>query len=354
MKILAINPGSTTTKVGYFDGTKLLHKKVIKYSSDVLNTFDDMIDQVPLRREGVEDFLKENNINLADIDGFIGRGGLMRSLPSGIYEVNQEMKKDLVSGEYGEHASNLGGLIGDALAKKVNKKAYIADPVILDEMSDIARMSGLNGIRRRPIWHALNQKTVAKKYSESNDLNYEDANLIVAHLGGGISVGYHKLGRVVDVNNSLDGDGPFGPERTGGLPVSGVYELAFSGTYSLEQMRKLNHGFGGLVSYLNTNDAEEVSEMIANGSTVARDVLNAMVYQVAKEIGSLYAISKGSLDAIIITGGLAYNQDVLMPLLEYIDHLGEVVVYPGEYELEALADNMNQLLNGLIEVKQYQ
>lgn len=353
MKILTINPGSTTTKVGYFDGEKLLFKKTIKYSSDVLNKYDDLIDQVPLRREGVENFLEENNIDLKNIDGFIARGGLMRSLPSGVYEVNKEMKKDLASGEFGEHASNLGGLIADALAKKANKKAYIADPVILDEMSDIAKISGLNGITRRPIWHVLNQKTVAKKYANSNDMNYEDINLIVAHLGGGISVGYHEKGRVVDVNNSLDGDGPFSPERTGGLPTSGVYELAYSGTYSLEQMRKLNHGFGGLVSYLNTNDAEEVSEMIANGSTVARDVLNAMVYQIAKEIGALYAISKGNLEAIIITGGLAYNQDVLMPLLEYIDHLGEIVVYPGEHELETLAKNMNQVLTGEMKSKKY-
>jgi butyrate kinase len=353
MKILTINPGSTSTKVGLFKDLKLLHKKTIRYSSDVLNAFDDLIDQVPLRREGIEDFLEEHNVTVDEIDGFIARGGLMKSLEGGIYEVNQIMKKDLASGEFGEHASNLGGLLAHALAKKCDKKAYVADPVIVDEMEDIARVSGLNGITRRPIWHALNQKAVAKQYADKNNVSYDDLNLIVAHLGGGISVGYHRHGRVVDVNNALDGDGPFSPERTGGLPVSSVYELAFSGQYTLEQIKKLNHGFGGLVSYLNTNDAEEVSEMISEGSTVAKDVLSAMVYQIAKEVGSLYAVTKGQLDAIIITGGLAYNQDVLQPLLEYIDHLGEIVVYPGENELEALAYNMVLLFEGSESAKEY-
>ncbi|MEC9484554.1 MAG: butyrate kinase [Candidatus Izemoplasma sp.] len=353
MKILTINPGSTSTKVALFEGDDCVHKKTIRYSSDILNKYDDLIDQIPLRRSDIETFLKENAIRLNQIDGFIGRGGLMKSLASGVYEVDDAMKKDLASGKYGEHASNLGGILADTLAKKVSKKAYIADPVIVDEMEDVAKISGLNGITRKPIWHALNQKAVAKQYAEKNNLNYEDLNLIVAHLGGGISVGFHKEGKVVDVNNALDGDGPFSPERTGGLPVASVYELAFNGQYTLEQVQKLNHGFGGLVSYLNTNDAEEVSEMIASGSTVAKDILHAMVYQIAKEIGSLYAITKGKLDAIIITGGLAYNQDVLQPLLEYIDHLGEITIYPGENELSALAYNMKLVIEGKQRAQKY-
>ncbi|MCK5388076.1 MAG: butyrate kinase, partial [Candidatus Izimaplasma sp.] len=272
---------------------------------------------------------------------------------SGIYEVNSQMIKDLSSNKYGTHASNLGGLIVYELAKSVNKKAYIADPVVVDEMSSVAKISGLNGISRRPLWHALNQKAVAKRYAEKLGFKYEDMNLIVAHLGGGISVGLHKRGRVTDVNNALDGDGPFSPERTGGLPVAAVYELAMSGQYTLEQFQKLNHGFGGLVSYLNTSDAEEVAEMISNGQVMAKRIMKAMVYQIAKEIGSLYAVTRGNLDAIIITGGLAYNQAVLQPLLEYLDHLGEIVVYPGEDELEALAYNMHQLLTKQIELKIY-
>ncbi len=353
MKILVINPGSTSTKVAVFEDLELLVDKTIRHTKQVLKRYDDLVEQLPMRTKIVIDFLKNNNIELKEIEGFIGRGGLMKPVKSGIYEVNKEMKEDLSTNKYGIHASNLGGLIVAELAKTVNKKAYIADPVVVDEMSSVAKISGLNGISRRPLWHALNQKAVAKKYAEKLGFSYEDTNLIVAHLGGGISVGLHKRGRVTDVNNALDGDGPFSPERTGSLPVAAVYELAYSGQYTLEQLRKLNHGFGGLVSYLNTSDAEEVAEMISDGQVFAKRVMKAMVYQIAKEIGSLYAVTRGNLDAIIITGGLAYNQAVLQPLLEYLDHLGEIVVYPGEDELEALAFNMYQLLTNQTEIKEY-
>jgi butyrate kinase len=295
----------------------------------------------------------KNNIKLEQIDGFIGRGGLIKPVKSGIYKVNKKMIDDLSANIYGEHASNLGGIIAFEMAKTVGKDAYIADPVVVDEMSSVAKISGLNGISRRSLWHALNQKAVARKYAAKYDKKYEDLNLIIAHLGGGISVGLHKRGRVTDVNNALDGDGPFSPERSGSLPVGSVIDLAFSGQYSREQLAKLTHGFGGLVSYLDTNDAEKVSEMIGNNEVFAQRVLKAMVYQIAKEIGSLYAVTRGNLDAIIITGGLAYNQDVLQPLLEYIDHLGDIAVYPGEDELEALAFNMYRLLNEEIELSIY-
>jgi len=353
MKILVINPGSTSTKVAIYENLELLVDKTIRHTASSLKRYDDLIDQLGMRTKVIIDFLEKNSIELTDIEGFIGRGGLMKPVKSGIYEVNKQMLDDLGSNKYGIHASNLGGLIVFELAKSVNKKAYIADPVVVDEMSSVAKISGLNGISRRPLWHALNQKAVAKRYAEKLGFNYEDMNLIVAHLGGGISVGLHKLGRVTDVNNALDGDGPFSPERTGGLPVASVYELAFSGQYTEEQLRKLNHGFGGLVSYLNTSDAEEVAEMINDGQVFAKRIMKAMVYQIAKEIGSLYAVTRGNLDAIIITGGLAYNQAVLQPLLEYLDHLGEIVVYPGEDELEALAYNMYQLLTEQTELKYY-
>ncbi len=353
MKILVVNPGSTSTKVGIFEDLELLKETTVRHTSKVLSRYDDLVDQIGMRKKVVKDFLKKNNINLEDIDGFIGRGGLMKPVKSGIYKVNKKMKTDLSTNKYGEHASNLGALIVSELAESVNKSGYIADPVVVDEMSSVAKISGLNGISRRPLWHALNQKAVAKKYAAKTGNNYEDLNLIVAHLGGGISVGLHKLGRVTDVNNALDGDGPFSPERTGGLPVASVYDLAFSGQYTETQLKKLNHGFGGLVSYLNTNDAEKVSEMISEGHVFAKRIMKAMVYQIAKEIGALYAVTRNNLDAIIITGGLAYNQAVLQPLLEYIDHIGEVVVYPGEDELEALAFNMFQLLTKQIQLKKY-
>lgn len=353
MLILTVNPGSTSTKIALFEDLDIITKETIRHSQRTLTKFDELSDQLEMRMKVISKFLKKNNYKPEDIDGFIGRGGLIKPVKSGIYKVNEKMIDDLRSNKYGEHASNLGGIIVYEMAKSVGKDAFIADPVVVDEMSSIAKISGLNGISRRPLWHALNQKAVARKYAEKIGFKYEDVNLIVAHLGGGISVGLHKRGRVTDVNNALDGDGPFSPERTGSLPVGAVYDLAFSGQYTREQLAKLNHGFGGLVSYLNTNDAEKVSEMINNKEVFAKRVMKAMVYQIAKEIGSLYAITRGNLDAIIITGGLAYNQDVLQPLLEYLDHLGEVVVYPGEDELEALAYNMYRLLNEEIELSKY-
>lgn len=354
MKILAINPGSTSTKVALFEDSKVVAHETIRHNSKELKSFSTLDEQIPFRRDLIVQFIKNNKVSLNEIDGFIGRGGLMKPLKSGIYKVNDLMAKDLASGEYGIHASNLGGLLAKELANSVGKDAYIADPVVVDEMSSVAKISGLNGIERRPLWHALNQKAVAKKYAARIGMKYDEVNLIVAHLGGGISVGLHKRGRVTDVNNALNGDGPFSPERTGSLPVASVYEMAFSGQYTLEQIKKMNHGFGGLVSYLGTNDAEQVSERINSGEVFAKRVMKAMVYQIAKEIGSLYAVTRNNLDAIIITGGLAYNQDVLQPLLEYIDHLGEIVVYPGEDELEALAYNMETYLVEQFELRDYE
>ncbi len=354
MKILVINPGSTSTKVAVFNDLEPIVKKTLRHSNEELGAYDTLSDQIPFRRKLITHFLKENKIALKEIDGFIGRGGLMKPIKSGIYKVNNEMAQDLMKGTYGKHASNLGGLLAKELAAQVGKDGFIADPVVVDEMSSVAKISGLNGISRKPIWHALNQKAVAKRYAENAGMNYEDVNLIVAHLGGGISVGLHKRGRVTDVNNALNGDGPFSPERTGSLPVADVYDMALSGQYTLEQIQKMNYGFGGLVSYLGTNNAEEVSEMINDGQVFAKRVMKAMVYQIAKEIGSLYAVTRNNLDAIIITGGLAYNQDVLIPLLEYIDHLGEIVVYPGEDELEALAYNMYHYLLDPITLREYE
>lgn len=351
--ILTINPGSTSTKIALFNDLDLVVNDTVRHSQKILQKFEELIDQLGMRKKLIVKFLKKNKIKMEDIEGFIGRGGLVKPVTSGIYKVNEEMLEDLRSNKYGEHASNLGGIIAYELAKSVGKDAYIADPVVVDEMSSVAKISGLNGISRRPLWHALNQKAVARKYAEKVGLRYEDVNLIVAHLGGGISVGIHKRGRVTDVNNALDGDGPFSPERTGSLPIGSVIDLAFSGQYSKEQLAKLNHGFGGVSSYLDTNDVKKVSEMINNDDVFAQRVIKAMVYQIAKEIGSLYAITRGNLNAIIITGGLAYNQDVLQPLLEYLDHLGQVIVYPGEDELEALAYNMYRLLNDEIKLSEY-
>lgn len=353
MKILTINPGSTSTKVAIFNGLKRIAKSTIRHSDSEILAFENLADQIPMRQTVILDFLNEYDFTLEDIDGFIARGGLLKPLDSGLYEVNEAMIHDLKNHTYGTHASNLGGLIAYQLASQVGKKAYIADPVVVDEMSSIAKMSGLNGVTRRSLFHALNQKAVARHYAEKVNIPYEDLHLIVAHLGGGISIGYHKQGRVVDVNNALDGDGPMSPERSGSLPVCSVIDMAYSGQYSKEDLRKMIQGFGGMFSYLNTKDAEEVSDMLASGRVEANRVVKAMVYQIAKEIGALYAITKGHLDAIILTGGLAYNQDFVQPLIETIEHMGEIALYPGENELEALAFNMHAFFEGKIEPKEY-
>jgi butyrate kinase len=354
MKILVINPGSTSTKVALFEDTTIIKDDIIRHKSEFLKDFVTLEEQIPFRKELILTFLKTNEIELKDIDGFIGRGGLMKPIKSGIYKVNDLMLEDLRSCKYGVHASNLGAQLAYELGQSVGKDAFIADPVVVDEMSSVAKMSGLNGIERKPIWHALNQKAVARKYADRISMPYDELNLIIAHLGGGISVGLHKRGRVTDVNNALNGDGPMSPQRTGSLPVSSVYDMAFSDQYTLEQVEEMNHRFGGLFSYLGTSDAEEISERIADGDLFAKRVMKAMVYQIAKEIGSLYAVTRNNLDAIIITGGLAYNQDVLQPLLEYIDHLGEIVVYPGEDEMLALASNMLDYLKDPIVLRDYE
>lgn len=352
MRILTINPGSTSTKVAVFQKQKRIAKATIKHDDTTMLQFERLVDQQSYRQNLIEEFLIEYDIDIRSIDGFIGRGGLLRPLKSGLYRVNEKMMQELKDNIHGEHASNLGGIIAHGLAKTVGKDAYIADPVVVDEMEETAKFSGLNGVTRRSLFHALNQKAVARKYAEEVNIPYEDMQLIVAHLGGGVSVGYHKLGRVVDVNNALDGDGPMSPERPGSLPVSGVIELCYGGQTKAEVL-KFVRKYGGMFSYLNTKDAEEVSDMLASGRVEARKVVDAMVYQIAKEIGALHALTKGQLDAIILTGGLAYNQDIIMPLIEMIDHLGDITIYPGENELEALAFNMRAYLEGRIEALEY-
>ncbi len=352
MRILTINPGSTSTKVAVFETKKRIAKATIRHNSTEMLKYESLADQLPMRQKVIVEFLHEYDIELSTIDGFIGRGGLVRPLKSGLYRVNETLEQTLRHNEYGHHASNLGGLIAKSLASKMGKEAYIADPVVVDELQDVARFSGLNGVERRSIFHALNQKAVARKFSEEVNIEYDNLQLIVAHLGGGISVGYHKNGRVVDVNNALDGDGPMSPERSGALPVSGVIDL-MGDNPDVESMKRMVSSYGGMFSYLNTKDCEEVSDMIAEGRREAKRVMDAMVYQIAKEIGALYATTKGDLDAILLTGGLAYNQDVIQPLIEMIDHLGDIHIYSGENELEALAFNMQAFLEGRIEAKEY-
>ena len=277
----------------------------------------------------------------------------MKPIEGGTYQVNDRMLEDLRAGLLGEHASNLGGILAFEISKAIGKKSFIVDPVVVDEMQDLARISGLKGIERKSIFHALNQKAVARKYAKSIDRKYEELNLIVAHLGGGVSVGSHEKGRVVDVPNALDGEGPFSPERAGSLPVGDIVNICFSGKYTKEEVKKMLKGNGGIVSYLNTNDAREVEERIDKGDEDARLIYYAMAYQVAKEIGASAAVLKGKVDGIIITGGIAYDKKFTSWIEERVSFIAPVIVYPGEDELTALAEGGLRVLRGEEEAKIY-
>ncbi|MCI4463821.1 MAG: butyrate kinase [Caldisericum sp.] len=354
MKILVINPGSTSTKIAVFDDESSVLEKTIRHSSEELKDFKNIIEQYDFRVKVIENVLKENGFKLEDFDAFVGRGGLLHPIESGTYRVNEAMLEDLKECKYGEHASNLGAIIAYNLATKVNKPAYIVDPVVVDEMEPLARYSGLKGIERKSIWHALNQKAVARRAAKDLHKKYDEVNLIVVHLGGGISVAAHKKGRTVDVNNALNGDGPFAPERAGGLPTISLVDLCMSGKYTYEEMKKLLAGKGGLVSHLGTNNAIEVEERIEKGDEYAKLVYEAMAYQVAKTVGEMAAVLKGEVDAIILTGGLARSKMLTEWIKERTSFIAPVLLYPGEDEMRALAEGALRVLKGEEKEKIYE
>ncbi len=348
--ILAINPGSTSTKIAVFRGTKEVFLKTIKHSSGDLAEYKKITDQYGFRKNIILDELKNASLDVDNIRVIVGRGGVVRPIPSGVYLVNERLIEDLKIGYLGQHASNLGGLIAQDLASAIKgAKAYIADPVVVDELEDIARISGHPEIERVSIFHALNQKAIARQHAKLVSRQYEDLNLVIAHLGGGISVGAHCKGRVIDVNQALDGDGPFSPERTGTLPSGALVTLCFSGKYSEEEIRRMITGQGGLVAYLGTNDAYEVEKMAHAGDEKAQLIQDAMAYQVAKEIGGMSTVLKGEVDAILLTGGIAYGKPFVEAVSERVRHIAPVFVYPGEDEMRALAMNGLMVYNGEVE-----
>jgi butyrate kinase len=354
--ILAINPGSTSTKIAVFDiYSNKIFQTSIKHNAEELAPYKSIVDQYEFRKKVVLETLKEAGIEINSIKVVVGRGGLVKPIPSGLYEVNEAMKEDLRKGVLGEHASNLGGLIADDIAKEIpGAKAFIADPVVVDEMDDIARISGHPRFQRISIFHALNQKAIARLHAKSQGKNYDDLNLIVAHLGGGISVGAHRKGRVVDVNQALDGEGPFSPERSGTLPVGALVKLCFSGEVTYDEVKKMITGKGGLVAYLGTNDALEVENRVKSGDAYAKLIYEAMAYQVSKEIGACATVLKGEVDAILITGGIAYDKIFVDWIKERVSFIAPVYVYPGEDEMQALAYNGICYLKGEITPKQYE
>lgn len=352
--ILAINPGSTSTKIAVFAGENQIFVKNIKHTSEELAPFAKITDQYEFRKNIILEELKAANIDLNNLKIIVGRGGLVKFIPSGVYTVNDVMIEDLKNGINGEHASNLGGLIANDIAKSIEgSRAFIADPVVVDELEEIARISGHPLFERVSIFHALNQKAIARTYAKDINKKYEDLNLIVVHLGGGISVGAHLKGRVVDVNEALNGEGPFSPERSGTLPVGQLAKLCFSGKYTLAEVKKMITGQGGFVAYLGTNDAYEVEKRAAAGDAKAELIESAMAYQVAKEIGAMATVLKGKIDAILLTGGIAYGKPFVAKVKERIEFLATISVYPGEDEMRALALNGYLILSGEVNASEY-
>jgi len=352
-KLLVINPGSTSTKIGVYEDEKQVLEKTLRHSSEEIDKYTTIYDEYEFRKNAILQVLKDKAFDINSLDAVVGRGGLLKPIISGTYTVNEAMLKDLKVGIQGHHAANLGGIIAYEIGESVNLPAFIVDPVVVDEIRDVARVSGMPEIQRRSIFHALNQKAVAKRYAKESGKIYQDLNLIVAHMGGGVSVGAHKAGRVIDVNNALDGEGPFSTERCGGVPVGDLVKLCFSGKYTLDDVKKKVTGKGGVFGYLNTNDFRVVEKKSLEGDSNAKLVFDAFVYQIAKEIGQCGAVLCGKVDAIILTGGVAYSKQVTEALKEMVSFLGPVVVYPGEDELLALAEGGLRVLRGEEEAKEY-
>ena len=354
-KILTINPGSTSTKVALFEDKNQVFKKNIKHSTEELAPYDKIADQYPFRKEVIMRELKEAGIDLSNVNIIVGRGGLLHPLVSGVYEVNEAMIRDLFNSPVGEHACNLGGLIANDIAKELGVKAYIADPVVVDEMEDVARLSGHPAFPRLSVFHALNHKIIARELAKDLGKKYEEISAIGVHLGGGISVCAHKNGRVVDVNNALNGEGPFTPERSGTLPAGLLVDACFSGKYTKKEIGQMLKGKGGFVAYLGTNDALEVENTVKAGNKEWELVYRAMAYQVAKEVGGLAASALNmNVDAIYITGGMAFDKNFCGILKEHFGKIAPVHVYPGEDEMLALALNGLMVLNGEAQSKVYE
>jgi len=352
--ILAINPGSTSTKIAVFVNAKPIFQKTLSHSAEDLKQFTRVTDQFDFRKKIILNELDSADIDVSSISLIAGRGGFVKPIASGVYAVNERMLNDLRNNLMGEHASNLGGILAFEIAKDLpNASAYIADPVVVDEFEDIARYSGHPDFPRISAFHALNQKAVARSFAQGYGKSYEEMNLIVTHLGGGISVGVHCKGRVIDSNQALDGEGPFSPERSGTLPVGKVIDTCYSGSLTRKEMRSKVVGKGGMVAYLGTNSAQEVEMRIQRGDKKAEAVYEAMAYQVAKEIGAASTVLKGRVDAIIITGGIAYSDLFLQYLTFRIAWIAPVRVFPGEDEMRSLAQNVLMVHRGELELKEY-
>lgn len=348
INILVINPGSTSTKISYFENSREILKEEFHHEIELLKKMS--------REEELEfrlNIIKKLDIPWSTLTAVVGRGGLLKPLKSGTYRVNDKMIEDLKSECFGKHASNFGGILAKKIASGIGVEAFIVDPVVVDEMSEIAKISGIPELRRKSVFHALNQKGVAKEYCKKNNLDYEKSNFIVAHMGGGISVGLHSNGEVVDVNNALDGDGPFTPERAGTLPIGDFFKLYYEGKYELDFLLKRLKGNGGLSGYMGTNNTKKIVDMIEKGDERAKLIIDAMCYQVSKEIGGLSISVSGKVDGIILTGGIAYSDYICEKIKNAVEFIGKVIRIPGEYEMCSLHNGVMRVLKNEEKIMEY-
>ncbi|MDR2044707.1 MAG: butyrate kinase [Clostridium sp.] len=353
-KSLIINPGSTSTKIGVFEEETLLFEETLRHSTEEIAGFESIPAQKDFRKRLIMELLEKKNFDLRSLDMVVGRGGMLKPIPGGTYAVTDALLHDLEAGAQGQHASNLGGILAREIGDCVGVPSYIVDPVVVDELMPTARYSGVPELPRVSIFHALNQKAVAKRYAKENGKRYEELRLIVVHMGGGVSVGAHEYGRVVDVFNALDGDGAFSPERAGAVPSGALIRLCFSGRYTEKEVYRKICGGGGFNAYLGTNDMREVARREAEGDEKAGEAKRAFILQVAKDVGSVACVLNGKVDQILVTGGIAYNVSVVDAIRAKVGWIAPVAVYPGEDELLALVQGGLRVMDGTERAREYE
>ena len=353
IKSLIINPGSTSTKIGVFEDETLLFEETLRHSTEEISQYASIVDQKDFRKNIIVNLLNEKNFDINSLNMVVGRGGMLKPIPGGTYAVTDDLLEDLKIGKQGQHASNLGGILAREIGDSIGAPSFIVDPVVVDEMMPIARYSGVPELPRTSVFHALNQKAVAKRYANEIGKAYTDLNLIVVHMGGGVSVGAHKNGRVVDIFNALDGDGAFSPERAGSVPSGALIKMCFSGKYTEKEVYKKIVGNGGFNAYMGTNDMRDVEKAVLAGDEKAIEYRDAFILQVAKDMGSMACVLDGKVDQILVTGGIAYDKGVVAGLKERAEWIAPFTVYPGEDELLALVQGGLRVINGVEEAMKY-
>lgn len=353
IKSLIINPGSTSTKIGVFEDETLLFEETLRHSTEEIAQYASIVDQKDFRKNIILSLLKEKDFDIKSLNVVVGRGGMLKPIPSGTYPVSDELLHDLIIGKQGPHASNLGGILAKEIGDSIGIPSYIVDPTVVDELMPEARYSGVPELPRVSVFHALNQKAMARRFAKEAGKNYNDLNLIVVHMGGGVSVGAHKNGKVIDVFNALDGDGAFSPERAGAVPSGALVKMCFSGKYTEKEVYGKLVGKGGFNAYLGTNDMREVEKKVAAGDKDAEMLRSAFILQVSKDIGSMACVLEGKVDQIIVTGGIAYDEYVTSELKKRAGFIAPFTVYPGEDELLALTQGALRVLNGEEKAMEY-